>query len=129
MPGLRLRNDDVEISVIVPALNEAANLPQLAERVDAALEGRSYELLIVDDGSHDGTPDVCAELAQRYPIDLHVRESSDAGLSGAVMHGFARARGELLVVMDADLQHPPERIPALVAALDEEGVELAIGSR
>jgi dolichol-phosphate mannosyltransferase len=129
MPTLRLRHDDVEISVIVPALNEAANLPQLAERVDAALAGRSYELLIVDDRSTDGTPTVCADLANRYPLDLHVRESSDAGLSGAVMHGFARARGETLVVMDADLQHPPERIPALVAALDEDGVELAIGSR
>jgi dolichol-phosphate mannosyltransferase len=131
MPTLRLRNDDddVEISVIVPALNEAANLPTLAERVEAALKGRSYELLIVDDGSSDGTPDVCAELADHYPLDLHVRESSDAGLSGAVMHGFARARGEVLVVMDADLQHPPERIPALIDALDQDGVELAIGSR
>jgi dolichol-phosphate mannosyltransferase len=127
---LRLRNDDdVEVSVIVPALNEAANLPQLAERVDAALNGRSYELLIVDDGSGDGTPEVCSMLARTFPLDLHVRESSDAGLSGAVMHGFARARGEMLVVMDADLQLPPERIPALMDALDEDGVELAIGSR
>jgi dolichol-phosphate mannosyltransferase len=131
MPTLRLpsHDDDVEITVVVPALNEAANLPALAERLDAALTGRSYELLIVDDGSNDGTPDVCASLASRYPLDLHVRASSDAGLSGAVMHGFARARGEVLVVMDADLQHPPERIPALIAALDEDDVELAIGSR
>jgi dolichol-phosphate mannosyltransferase len=129
---LRLRNDDddIEISVIVPALNEAANLPRLAERVDAAMAGRSYELLIVDDGSDDGTPEVCSKLAGRFPLDLHVRPSSDGGLSGAVMHGFARARGEVLVVMDADLQHPPERIPALLAALNEDDdVELAIGSR
>jgi dolichol-phosphate mannosyltransferase len=124
-----MRHADVEISVVVPALNEAANLRDLAARIDAALAGRRYEIVIVDDGSTDGTPDVCADLATRYPIDLHVRAEPYAGLSGAVLDGFARARGQTLVVMDADLQHPPERLPALLAALDEGDVEVAIGSR
>jgi dolichol-phosphate mannosyltransferase len=54
-----------EVSVVVPALNEAKNLPELARRVDAALAGRAYELIIVDDGSRDGTVPVCVDLADR----------------------------------------------------------------
>jgi dolichol-phosphate mannosyltransferase len=127
--ALRLRHSEVEVSIVVPALNEAENLPQLAALTEAAMTGTSYELLVIDDGSTDGTPSVCAELAQRYPIKLHVRPEPYAGLSGAVLEGFSRARGETLVVMDADLQHPPERLPALLAALDEQGVEVAVGSR
>src|SRR3954471_16737125 len=126
-PSSRTRHNevDVEVSVVVPALNEAANLPALAERVDAALCGTSYELLVVDDGSTDGTPEVCAALAERFPLELVVRPEPHAGLSGAVLEGFARARGDVLVVMDADLQHPPERIPALLAALGEPGIDAA----
>src|SRR3954467_12141299 len=125
----RANQADVDVSVIVPALNEAANLPALAQRVDAAMRGTSYELIVVDDGSTDGTPKVCAALAQRFPLELLVRPEPQAGLSGAVLDGFARAHGDVLVVMDADLQHPPERIPALLAALEEPGVDVALGSR
>src|SRR3954468_19386792 len=96
------RAADLVVSVVVPALNEAANLPALAERIDAALRGTSYELIVVDDGSTDGTPDVCAALAGRFPLQLIVRPEPHAGLSGAVLDGFARARGDVLVVMDAD---------------------------
>src|SRR3954469_16696101 len=128
-PTSRSARADVAVSVVVPALNEAANLPALAERINAALRGTSYELIVVDDGSTDGTPDVCAALAGRFPLQLIVRPDPQAGLSGAVLEGFARARGDVLVVMDADLQHPPERVPALLAALDAPGVDVAIGSR
>src|SRR4051794_19511106 len=102
---------DPEISIIVPALNEAANLPALADRVDRALTGKSYELLIVDDNSRDNTREVSAELSAKFPLRLIVREHPTNGLSGAVLHGIAESRGSKLVVMDADLQHPPEKIP------------------
>ena len=78
--ALRMRHSEVDVSVVVPALNEAANLPNLAARVDTALAGTSYEILIIDDGSTDGTPGVCEELAERYPIRLHVRPEPYAGL-------------------------------------------------
>src|SRR5688572_9255852 len=100
-----------DLSIVVPALNEAKNLPELARRIHAAMAGRNYELLIVDDGSRDGTVEVCAELARAYPLELIVRDPPEDGLSGAVLTGFARARGQTLVVMDADLQHPPEKLP------------------
>lgn len=118
------------ISIVVPTLNEAENLPQLAARIDAALRptGRAYEVVIVDDGSRDGTPDVVAKLAAQYPLRLIVRQQPEDGLGGAVLRGFAEARGDLLVVMDADLQHPPEKLPELIAAVDG-GAEFALGSR
>ena len=120
---------EIEISIVVPTLNEARNLPALTERIDAALRGRSYELLIIDDAGGDETPEVCAALSERFPIYLHVRQQPMGGLSGAVICGLDRARGELLVVMDADLQHPPESIPELLEPLDRGDVEFVLGSR
>jgi dolichol-phosphate mannosyltransferase len=119
----------VELSVVVPTLNEAANLPFLVQRIGAALRGRAYEVLVIDDGSSDDTPGVCGRLRQRYPIFLHVRREARDGLSGAVVYGMSRARGEYLVVMDADLQHPPEQIPELVDPLERGEAEFVIGSR
>ena len=119
---------DLEISIIVPALNEAENLSELAHRLDATLSPKKYELVIVDDNSRDNTPQLCAELASKYPLRLLVRENPKNGLSGAVLHGMAHALGSTLVVMDADLQHPPEQVPALLAALDN-GADFVIGSR
>ena len=121
--------DAVEISIIVPTVNEAENLPALLERIDAALRPRSYEVLIVDDQSRDRTPEVCRRLAERYPVDLLVRSDLTGGLSGAVLLGLSRARGQFLLVMDADLQHPPERIPDLLAPLASGQADFVLGSR
>src|SRR5579872_1195574 len=106
-----------DVSVIVPAINESENFPALMERVSAALTGVDYEVIIVDDNSKDATPAVCAELAKRYPLKLIVRTKPTNGLSGAVLHGMAEARGKYLCVMDADLQHPPEKLPELLRML------------
>jgi dolichol-phosphate mannosyltransferase len=117
------------VSVIVPTLDEGANLSALARRISGALEGWGYEILIIDDGSRDGTVEVCGELAERLPVTLHVRSEPRGGLSGAVLYGFARARGEILVVMDGDLQHPPEALPAMLAPLLAGEADFVIGSR
>jgi dolichol-phosphate mannosyltransferase len=115
------------LSVVVPTYNEAGSVTGLAERLHAALGGREWELVIVDDGSPDGTADVAAALAPRIPAKV-LRRAGKAGLASAVIAGFAAARGDILVVMDADLSHPPETVPALVAAI-EGGAGLAVGSR
>ncbi len=118
----------LEVSVIVPAWNEAENIPLLVPRVAEMLKNRAFEILIVDDGSEDGTPEIFASLARTYPVRLMVRNPPLHGLSGAVLDGIAATAGETIVVMDADLQHPPERIIALLDALDE-GADFALGSR
>jgi dolichol-phosphate mannosyltransferase len=120
---------DPEISLIIPTLNEAENLPLLIPRIAAAMAGRSYEILIVDDNSRDATPAVCEELAHTYPVRLITREQPKDGLSGAVLRGMAMARGDSLVVMDADLQHPPEKLPALLEPLDSKQADFVLGSR
>jgi dolichol-phosphate mannosyltransferase len=120
--------DPLEISIIVPAWYEAENIPALVQRTAAAIGSRTWEMLIVDDGSKDPTAEVVAGLAAEYPVRLIVRDHPEHGLSGAVLHGIAAARGSTIVVMDADLQHPPERVPALLEALGS-GADFALGSR
>ncbi|MGH2378388.1 MAG: polyprenol monophosphomannose synthase [Candidatus Limnocylindria bacterium] len=115
------------ISVVVPTYNEAETLPVLARRLFAALGGREWELVVVDDGSPDGTADLAAALAPDLPVRV-VRRPGKLGLASAVVDGFAAARGDTLVVMDSDLSHPPELVPALVRAIDE-GADMAVGSR
>ncbi|TMG37571.1 MAG: polyprenol monophosphomannose synthase [Chloroflexi bacterium] len=115
------------VSVVVPTYNEAGSLPLLVARLAKAMNGRDWELVVVDDGSPDGTADVAESLAAAHPVRV-VRRPGKAGLASAVLAGFAAATGDVLVVMDADLSHPPERVPALVDAV-AAGAELAVGSR
>ena len=117
------------VSVVVPAWNEAENIPLLVPRIAAALAGRQYEVVIVDDGSRDATVDVCRTLAQTYPVRLIVRDKPTHGLSGAVLHGIDASTGDTLACMDADLQHPPERLPDLIAPVESGAADFTIGSR
>ncbi len=117
------------VSIIVPTLDEAANLPELFRRIDVAMAGEAYEVVVIDDRSTDGTAATCEHWAATYPVRLHVRAAAEGGLSGAVIRGLHLARGEVLVVMDADLQHPPERLPALFGPLLAGEADFTLGSR
>jgi dolichol-phosphate mannosyltransferase len=119
----------LDVSVIVPTINEAENLPRLLRRIRKALGGVAYEVIIVDDDSTDDTPIVCQQLARRHPLRLVLRHGAEDGLGGAVLHGMALARGGTLVVMDADLQHPPEAIPYLLSPLKNGEADFVLGSR
>src|SRR5207237_10016028 len=111
-------------------LTEAQTLPHPLRRSRKALRGRSYEVIVGGDDSRASTASVCEDLAQRHhPLRLIVRHRASGGLSGAVLHGMAVARGETLVVMDADLQHPPEAIPYLLAPLTSGEADFTLGSR
>ena len=121
----------IEISVIVPALNEGPNLRPLVEQIDAALRSAalSYEILIVDDNSADETPRIVPELADKFPVRLLVRSVPKDGLGGAVLHGLREARGKIFVVMDADLQHPPQKLPELIEPIERGEAQFVLGSR
>ena len=119
-----------DVSIIVPTFREAANLPRLAERIHAALSETpiSWELLLVDDNSQDGSETVVAQLANRLPVRMVTRRQPPRDLSLSVIEGIRLCRFDRLVVMDADLSHPPERITDLLAALDSD-CDMVVGSR
>ena len=118
------------VSIIVPTFREAANIPRLAECIHAALSSSqiTWELLLVDDNSEDGSEAVVAELAHRMPVRLVTRRQPPRDLSLSVIEGIRHCRFDRLVVMDADLSHPPERITDLLAALDSD-CDMVVGSR
>ena len=121
----------VELTVIVPTRNEVANVAPLLDRLAAALVGRSFDVLFVDD-STDTTPQViAAEAATRpFPVRVIARPPEQRnGLSGAVVEGIAAAGGRWLCVIDADLQHPPELIPRLLAQAVRTGADIVVASR
>ena len=135
-PGRSQGNDlppaasDRPVSIVVPTWREAANLPALAARTHAALSraGIEWELVLADDDSRDGSEAVVADLARTLPVRIETRRDPPRDLSRSVLFGIARARFDRLVVMDADLSHPPERIPDLLRALGA-GCDMAVGSR
>jgi undecaprenyl-phosphate 4-deoxy-4-formamido-L-arabinose transferase len=117
-----------QLSVVVTLFNEAASLGELYRRTTDALAGRDYELLFVDDGSTDGT---FAELERLHAADERVRVirfKRNFGQHPAMHAGLSRARGDVIVTMDGDLQNQPEDIPSLVAAV-ERGSDVASGRR
>lgn len=116
------------VSVIVPTYEEAENLPLLARRIDAALSGYDYEVIVVDDNSPDEIFDTVARLKNALPIRLITR-TNDRGLATAVICGMNQAQGNYLICMDADLSHPPEVLPQVVAALDEAPSRFIVCSR
>lgn len=120
----------LELSVVVPTFREAANIPILAERVFGALAAANIqgELILVDDDSRDGTDRAVAELEKRFPVKLITRVG-ERGLSSAVLRGFTEARGRVLLVMDADLQHPPDRVVEVSRPIREGTADFALGSR
>lgn len=122
MPG----NDKTHfmISIVIPCRNEAQNIPLLIEEIGAAMIGRSFEVIVVDDASSDATAEVLAEEAARrgYPI-RHLRHERTAGQSLALRSGAWAARGAMVATLDGDGQNDPRYLPELIDALRQAGPE------
>ena len=120
----------MQLTIIVPTFNEAPNVAELVRRVAGAVRGMDAEILFVDD-STDATPDAVTEAARDagLPVRLIHRDVATAGLGGAVVEGMRAAASDLCLVMDGDLQHPPEDIPALLARFGRGDVDLVVASR
>ena len=119
-----------KLGLVIPTLNEAGNIAAALQRVRASLDplGATYDITVVDDDSRDGTAQVVQEIAAQDPrVKLLVRRG-ERGLAGAVIYGWQHTDAELLAVMDADLQHPPELLSDLLKAI-HHGYDIAVASR
>ena len=118
-----------DVSVVVPVYDEAESLPELTAWIDrvARAEGLTYEIVMVDDGSDDGSWEVIERLAAQYPAVRAVGFARNYGKSAALYCGFAEARGEVVFTMDADLQDSPDERPAMRRMILDEGYDLVSG--
>lgn len=120
------------VSLIIPTLNESDAIVILLQKLDSVsksltVQGNSLEVIIVDDGSADGTRDIIKNVQSKFFYKIILRERQVKDLATAVIDGFKLANGEIWGVMDADLSHPPEMLPLMVEALKD--ADISVGSR
>ena len=121
----------MDITLVIPTYNESANLPVLLEKVFSVFSESNLngKVIVVDDDSPDGTWKVAEGLKEKYTGLEVLRRLNERGLSSAVLKGFSVSTSEILGVMDADLSHPPEKIPELIAPILSGEADITIGSR
>jgi dolichol-phosphate mannosyltransferase len=118
----------MEIAVVVPTLDEVENVQPLVAQIEQT-GVRLAEIIFVDDGSTDGTRNAIRALGQSHQVRLVAREGGERGLAGAIFAGANVSSADVIVVMDADLSHPPEKITALLEPVLRDEADLVIGSR
>jgi dolichol-phosphate mannosyltransferase len=116
------------VSVVIPTLNERESIALLAPRIAESLRNVTYEVVVVDDDSQDGTAAEVERIATTRPWRIRVRRG-ERGLASAVILGMSDAVGQVIVGIDADGSHPPEVIPALIAPILDGRAEMTIASR
>lgn len=122
---------DIQLSLIIPTYQERNNIAQIVQQLTSELDRlipNGYELIVVDDNSPDRTWELAQDLTEQYPHLRVLRRTKERGLATAVVRGWQTARGQILGVIDADLQHPPEVLRQLWQAIGS-GADLAIASR
>jgi glycosyltransferase involved in cell wall biosynthesis len=119
-----------DLSIVIPVYNEVENIPLLCERLNEVLPklGRSYEVIVVDDGSTDGSWEKMVECASKSRHMRLIRFRRNFGQTAAISAGFAESKGEIIVTLDADLQNDPADIPKLLEEIDK-GVDVVSGWR
>src|SRR5215469_249272 len=124
------RSESEKIALVIPTLREVESLGLLLDRALHALAstGASFEIVVVDDDSQDGTEELVKAYAREDERIRLVVRKGERGLSGAILHGWQHTDAEILAVMDADMQHPPQMLPELIQAM-QQGNDLVVGSR
>ena len=119
----------MQISVIIPLLNEADSLPELMQWIDRVMKTHSftYEVIMVDDGSDDNSWDTITNLRVQYPDLKGIKFQRNYGKSAALNEGFKLAQGDVVITMDADLQDSPDEIPELYEMIVQQGFHLVSG--
>jgi len=120
---------DVDVTVLIPVLDEAGTVRELSSRITAVLDGagRSFEIVFVDDGSRDGTAEQVRAAHAEDPRIKLVRLRRNFGKAAALSAGFDQARGRIIITMDGDLQDDPEEIPRFLAAIEAQDLDLVSG--
>ena len=122
----------VALSLVIPTLNEAGNIERMIRALDSAFRDSgipNYEIVVVDDDSRDGTGQIADRTATEFPGHVQViHRTGKASLGTAAVAGWQAAHGDILALMDADFQHPPDLIPRLLESI-RNGADIAIGSR
>jgi dolichol-phosphate mannosyltransferase len=118
-----------EISIIVPTFSESENISELHSRLRKVLANESWELIFVDDDSPDGTADLARSLSDTDPRVRCIQRIGRRGLSTAVVEGILSSSAQLVVVMDADLQHDETIVPAMINEVRSRGLDIVVGSR
>ena len=124
-------SETVQVSVVFPAYNEVNYLYPAVEKTSQALNQftNSYEIIIAEDGSVDGTAERAEEIAQKYPYVRHIHREKRLGRGTALKNAFKQSRGQVLVYMDLDLATDLKALKPLVEAITVEGYDLSTGSR
>ncbi|WP_305985458.1 glycosyltransferase family 2 protein [Roseibium sp. MMSF_3544] len=128
LEGLAASKGALAVTVVVPAKDEAQNLPILLDEIEAALKERRFEVIVVDDGSTDGTDIVLQDYAATHDWLRPVRHEASCGQSCAVRTGLHHARGDVVATIDGDGENNPAYIPELLDALDAAGPETALAA-
>lgn len=120
----------LQVSITIPTYNEAQNIPLIIPQLHTVLtkEKISYEIIVVDDNSPDGTAVIASRLSSKYSVRV-IKRTDKRGLSSAIYDGFCAAKGSIIGVIDADLSHPPEIVPQLIESLLSKKADMSIGSR
>ena len=116
-------------SIVIPSKDEAESLPELLKEISTAFPDESFEVIVIDDGSTDGTAAVLKQLAEVHPFLRHLVHAQCYGKSAAILTGVRAARAPLIATLDGDGQNDPRYLPALLALIAEPGVGLAAGQR
>ncbi|QCB53400.1 glycosyltransferase [Sphingopyxis sp. PAMC25046] len=119
----------LEVAVVVPTRNEAANVEKLIAKLSVVLAGRGWEVLFVDDDSPDGTSELVRRIARTSRHIRIVQRVGRRGLSSAVVEGILATAAPIIAVMDGDLQHSEEALPRLIDAVTNGGADIAVGTR
>lgn len=128
-PKRIVRDEPLQLSLVIPTKNEVGNVEPLLERLGVALAGIEWEAIFVDDNSNDGTPELLTKIAQTDRRVRMIRRIGRRGLSSAVVEGALASTTPIVAVIDADLQHDEKILPDLYRAIADDGNELAIGTR
>jgi len=122
-----MSDTQLSLSIVIPVFNEAATLQSLVEKVRQALDGVSHEIILVDDGSTDGTSEVAQLLGQNHVTCL--RHAKNSGKGAALRTAFQHATGNIVVIQDADLEYDPIDIPRLIQPILDGHADAVFGSR